>query len=295
MGKGNILVTGASTGIGRACALRFAALGYRTIAGVRKSADSDSIEAESDGKVEPVLLDVTCAAAIAASVAALGDEPLAGLVNNAGIATLGPLELLPIDAWRRQFEVNVLGLVAVTQACLPLLRRGRGRIVNVGSIAGRSALPGSGAYDASKFAVEAISDVLRMELHAFGISVSLIEAGAVATPIWEKSLREADDLCRQVGAQRYALYSVLMAAVREEAQQAARHSLPAAAIAKVVVRAMTARRPKARYVVGRDAWFWLLLNLLPDRWRDRLILSKIREQLPTAAGAAPCGEHPCTR
>jgi NAD(P)-dependent dehydrogenase (short-subunit alcohol dehydrogenase family) len=295
MDKGNILVTGASTGIGRACAVRFAELGYRVFAGVRKPAGGESLWAECSGAVEPVGLDVTRADSIAAALDALGDRPLAGLINNAGVASLGPLELLPIDAWRRQFEVNVIGLVAVTQACLPLLRRGRGRIVNVGSIAGRSALPGSGAYDSSKFAVEAITDVLRMELHAWGISVSLIEAGAVATPIWEKSLREADDLCRQVGAQRYALYSVLMAAVREEAQQAARHSLPAAAIAKVVVRAMTARRPKARYVVGRDAWFWLLLNLLPDRWRDRLILSKIREQLPTPAGAAPCGEHPCTR
>ena len=165
----------------------------------------------------------------------------------------------------------------MTQACLPLLRRGRGRIVNVGSIAGRSALPGSGAYDASKFAVEAISDVLRMELYPFGISVSLIEAGAVATPIWEKSLREADELSRQVDPQRAALYSGLMTAVREEARQATRTALPAAAIVKTVVHAMTARRPRTRYLVGRDTWLWLFLNWLPDRWRDRLILSKIRE------------------
>jgi NAD(P)-dependent dehydrogenase (short-subunit alcohol dehydrogenase family) len=295
MGKGNMLVTGASTGIGRACAVRFAELGYQVFAGVRKSADGVALRAECSEAIEPVGLDVTSAESIAAALDALGDRPLAGLINNAGIATLGPLELLPIDAWRRQFEVNVIGLVAVTQACLPLLRRGRGRIVNVGSIAGRSALPGSGAYDSSKFAVEAITDVLRMELHAWGISVSLIEAGAVATPIWEKSLREADNLSRQVGARRYALYSGLMAAVREEALQAHRHSLPAAAVARVVVRAMTARRPKSRYVVGRDAWFWLLLNLLPDRWRDRLVLSKIREQPPTPAGAGLCGGHSCTR
>jgi NAD(P)-dependent dehydrogenase (short-subunit alcohol dehydrogenase family) len=276
MGKGNILVTGASTGIGRACAVRFAELGYRVFAGVRKMPDGEAQRPDGAGLIEPVLLDVTSPESIAGALAVIGDQPLAGLVNNAGIATLGPLELLPIDAWRRQFEVNVIGLVAVTQACIPLLRRGPGRIVNVGSVAGRSALPGSGAYDSSKFAVEAISDVLRMELHAWGISVSLIEAGAVATPIWEKSLREADDLNRQVAPESYALYSGLMAKVRQEAEQAARAALPVSAVVKAVEHAMTARKPKTRYVLGSDARFWLRLNWLPDRWRDRLILSEIQ-------------------
>jgi NAD(P)-dependent dehydrogenase (short-subunit alcohol dehydrogenase family) len=274
MSKGIIVVTGASTGIGRACALRFAELGYPTLAGVRKPSDGDALKAESSGNIEPILLDVICPESIARAVAAIGDQPLAGLVNNAGIAIVGPLELLPIDAWRRQFEVNVIGLVAVTQALLPLLRRGRGRIVNIGSIAGRSALPGSGAYDSTKFAVEAITDVLRMELHAFGISVSVIEAGAVATPIWEKSLREADDLSLQVAPEQYALYSGLMATVRKEVTEAARTALPVSAVVKAVEHAMTARKPKTRYVIGRDSWFWLLLNFLPDRWRDRLILGK---------------------
>jgi NAD(P)-dependent dehydrogenase (short-subunit alcohol dehydrogenase family) len=277
MDKGSILVTGASMGIGRACALRFAELGYRVFAGVRKTADGDALKAHSPGKVEPVLLDVTRPESIAGAVAAAGDGPLAGLINNAGIAVMGPVELVPIDAWRKQFEVNVIGLVAVTQACIPLLRRGRGRIVNIGSIAGRSALPGSGTYDSSKFALEAISDVLRMELHAWGISVSVIEAGAVATPIWDKSLREADDLGRQVPPERYALYRGLMAAVREEVAEAARHAVPVAAVVKTVEHALTARKPKTRYLVGRDTWFWLLLNLLPDRWRDWLILSKVHE------------------
>jgi NAD(P)-dependent dehydrogenase (short-subunit alcohol dehydrogenase family) len=274
MSKGNILVTGASTGIGRACALRFAELGYRTLAGVRKRSDGEALRADSSGNIEPVLLDVTQTESIAGALAVANDQPLAGLVNNAGIALVGPLELLPIDAWRKQFEVNVIGLVAVTQAFLPLLRRGRGRIVNIGSIAGRSALPGSGAYDSTKFAVEAITDVLRMELHAFGISVSVIEAGAVATPIWEKSLREADDLSRQVAPERYALYSDLMAMVREEVTKSARTAVPVNAVVKAVEHAMTARKPKTRYLIGRDSWFWLLLNFLPDRWRDRLILGE---------------------
>jgi NAD(P)-dependent dehydrogenase (short-subunit alcohol dehydrogenase family) len=268
-----ILVTGASSGIGRACALRFAELGYRTFGGVRKGSDGESLRVESSGKVEPVLLDVTSSESIAAAVAALGGS-LAGLVNNAGIATVGPVELVPVGVWRRLFEVNVLGLVAVTQACIPLLRRGHGRIVNVGSIAGRSALPGSGVYDSSKYAVSAITDVLRMELRAWGIEVSLIEAGAIATPIWEKSLREAEELNSQAGPERSALYSDLMAMVREEVAQAARTALPPAAVVKAVEHAMTARRPRTRYFVGWDTCFWRLLNWLPDRWRDRIILGK---------------------
>jgi len=182
-----------------------------------------------------------------------------------------------VDAWRRQFEVNVIGLVAVTQACIPLLRRGPGRIVNIGSVAGQSALPGSGAYDSTKFAVEAITDVLRMELHDWGIGVSVIEAGAVATAIYEKSLRDVDELSRQVPPERYALYRGLMETVREETRETARTAAPVGAVVRAVVHAVTARRPRTRYVVGRDAWMWLLLNYLPTRWRDRLVLSKVRD------------------
>jgi NAD(P)-dependent dehydrogenase (short-subunit alcohol dehydrogenase family) len=275
MGKGNILVTGASTGIGRACALRFAELGYRVLAAVRQASDGEALRAQCSGVVEPVLLDVTSAESIAKAVAVVDEEPLAGLVNNAGIATMGPVELLPVEAWRRQFEVNVIGLVAVTRACIPLLRRGPGRIVNVGSVAGRSALPGSGAYDSTKFAVEAITDVLRMELHPWGIAVSLIEAGAVATAIWDKSLREVDDLGRRVPPEQYALYRGLMATLRKETSQAARTAAPASAVVRAVLHAMTARKPRTRYVVGKDAWMWLLLNWLPTRWRDKIILSHV--------------------
>jgi NAD(P)-dependent dehydrogenase (short-subunit alcohol dehydrogenase family) len=276
MEKGIILVTGASSGIGSACAFHFAEMGYRTFGGVRRVADGESLKADSSGKIEPVLLDVTNRESIAGSVEAIGDQPLAGLINNAGIATLGPLELLSIDAWRKQFEVNVIGLVAVTQVFLPLLRRGRGRIVNIGSIADRCAVPGSGAYDSSKSAIKAITDVLRMELHPWGISVSLIEAGGVATAIWEKSLWDADDLCRQVAPERYHLYDGLMATLREEAAGAARNAASVAVVVKAVEHALTARKPKTRYLVGKDVWLWRMLSLLPDRWRDRLILSKIR-------------------
>ncbi len=275
MQRGNVLITGTSSGIGRACALRFAQLGYRVFAGVRSAADGDALKAESPAQIEPVLLDVTSAASITAAVAAIGGEPLAGLVNNAGIAVAGPLELVSLERCRAEFEVNVIGLLAVTQAFLPHLRRGRGRIVNVGSIAGRSALPGSGVYDASKFAVEALTDVLRMELHRFGISVSVIEAGAVATAAWDLSLRDLDDLSQHNSAEIYTLYRGLVERIRAEVVDSARSAISPSRVAKAVEHAMTAPRPKTRYPVGPDSRFWLLLNLLPDRWRDRLILSKL--------------------
>jgi NAD(P)-dependent dehydrogenase (short-subunit alcohol dehydrogenase family) len=274
MAKGNILVTGASSGIGRACAIRFAGLGYRVFAGVRDASAGEALKALAPA-IEPVLLDVTQSASIEGAAGAVGGEPLAGLINNAGISVIGPLELVPLDAWRRQYEVNVIGMVAVTQSFLPHLRRGRGRIVNVGSIAGRSALPGTGAYDSSKFAVEAITDSLRMELHPFGIRVSIVEPGAVATGIWQKTLRETEELTRSATPELRDLYGKLMSAIREEAIRAAGKALPAEAVAKAVEHAMTARRPRTRYVIGSDARLWLLLNLLPDAWRDRLILSSL--------------------
>ena len=271
---GRIVVTGASTGIGRACVVRFAQLGHTVFAGVRKSADVEALQAKN---VVPMLLDVTSPQSIAAALTAVGPEPLAGLINNAGIAVIGPLELVPVDAWRNQFEVNVLGLVAVTQAFLPLLRQGKGRIVNVGSIAGRSALPASGPYDASKFAVEAISDALRMELHASGIFVSLIEPGAVATPLWRKTLENLESIKDGCAAEAYEPYARLMANVQKETVTAAKKAVPVESVVKAVEHAMTARRPKTRYVIGPDAWLFVILNLLPDRWRDSLILGQLQK------------------
>lgn len=275
--RGRIVVTGASSGIGRACALRFAGLGYSVLAGVRNGADGDAIQSASPQNIQPILLDVTRAESIAGAVAAAGDEPLTGLVNNAGIAVTGPLELVPVQAWRDQYEVNVIGLVAVTQAFLPLLggASGPGRVVNIGSIAGRSALPGSAPYDSSKYAVEAITDSLRMELHTSGIRVCLIEPGAVATTAWKKTLADLERLRRTADPETYHRYAGLLAMVEKEVTRAERTAISADAVAKVVEHAMTARRPKTRYVVGADAWFWLALNLVPDRWRDGLILSQI--------------------
>jgi NAD(P)-dependent dehydrogenase (short-subunit alcohol dehydrogenase family) len=226
--------------------------------------------------ITPVMLDVCHPSSIAEALDTLAGEPLAGLINNAGIATVGPLELVPADAWRYQFEVNVVGLVSVTQACLPRLRSGCGRIINVGSIAGRSALPGSGAYDASKFAVEAISDSLRMELQPFGINVSLIEPGAIATEIWSKIASDLDLRNNQSAPDLRDLYSDLTLRIRQETAGLARRALPPEAVADAVAHAMTASKPRTRYVVGRDARFWILMNVLPDRVRDWLVLRGMR-------------------
>jgi NAD(P)-dependent dehydrogenase (short-subunit alcohol dehydrogenase family) len=267
-----VVVTGASSGIGRACAIRLAELGYEVYAGVRRETDGAALRAAAPERITPLMLDVSEGEAIRAAVAAVGPRPLAGLVNSAGVAVIGPLELLELDDVRHGFEVNVTGLLAVIQAFLPLLRLERGRIVNVGSIAGRSALPGTGAYDATKFAIEALTDALRMEMRPFGISVSVVEPGAVATPIWRKTEEDLHAVKTRTPADRYRLYEDLMAKMVAESARAQRSAIAPAAVVRAIEHALRARRPRTRYPVGWDAWFWLLLNLLPDRARDRLIL-----------------------
>jgi NAD(P)-dependent dehydrogenase (short-subunit alcohol dehydrogenase family) len=271
-----VLVTGASTGIGEACARRLDAMGWRVFAGVRREADAEALRRGASPRLTPVRLDVTeeaqvRAAAEAVAAAAGGDAGLDGLVNNAGIVVAGPLECLPLAEVRAQLEVNVVGAVAVTQACLPLLRQARGRIVNIGSISGRSAAPFIGAYSASKFALEALTDSLRVELAPWGIEVAIVEPGAIATPIWVKSQALAERNLSTVDPGARALYEEAMAAMRRVVEEAARRAAPADRVADAVAHALTARRPRTRYLVGADARLQAALaRLLPDRLRDRL-------------------------
>jgi NAD(P)-dependent dehydrogenase (short-subunit alcohol dehydrogenase family) len=265
-----VLVTGASSGIGEATALRLARSGWHVLAGVRAGTDADRLRATAGDRLEPLLIDVTDSAAIAAAAEGLGDRPLHGLVNNAGTALALPLEFLPLDQLRRQLEVNLVGHVAVTQALLPNLRSARGRIVNVGSIAGRSALPFLGAYAASKHALEAVTDALRVELRPFGITVTVVEPGTIATPIWRKGGEVFQQLAAQMPQELGELYGERMEAFREAAADAGRRAEPADEVAIVVERALTASRPKARYLVGRDARRRALLERLPTRLRDRV-------------------------
>ena len=215
---------------------------------------------------EAVRLDVTSAEEIA-SLGAVAE--LDALVNNAGIAIASPLEVLPPDELRRQLEVNVVGQVAVTQAVLPALRASRGRIVFVGSIAGRSALPFLGAYAASKHALEGIADSLRVELAPWGISVSVIEPGTIRTAIWQRAGAHAEQLAERAG-DRGGLYAERTAAFRAIAAKRGASGAPAEAVAAVIERALTADRPRTRYVVGRDAHIRKGIERLPDRWRDRV-------------------------
>ena len=193
-----------------------AARGWRVLAGVRASSDGERLREEAGDRVEPVTLDVTDPVSIAALAKRLGDGPLAGLVNNAGIAVSMPLEFLPLDELRRQLDVNLVGQVAMTQALLPHLRRVPGRIVNVGSIAGRSVLPFLGAYAASKHALEAVTDALRIELHPFGIEVAIVEPGTIATPIWRKGAERFEQLASGLPGDLNDLYGDRMAAFRRQ-------------------------------------------------------------------------------
>ena len=271
-----VVISGASTGIGAACALHLDRLGFTVFAGVRRETDGVVLGAKASPRLQPVLLDVTDAASIDQArqlvTGLVGEVGLAGLVNNAGIAVAGPLEAVPIPDLRRQFEVNVIGQVAVTQAFLPLLRKGRGRVVNMGSIAGRAALPLMGPYSASKFALEALTDALRLEVQQWGIQVSIVEPGAIATPIWEKSGAKADELEASTVGELKDLYAAVVAGVRGRVAEAAARAIPAEAVARAVEHALTADRPKTRYLVGRDATLRaIMVKLLPDRLSDRLM------------------------
>lgn len=277
--RGAVLVTGASTGIGAACVRHLDALGFRVFAGVRKESDSAALKAKSSERLSTVFLDVTDANSIESAkntiVKAIGDVGLAGLVNNAGISINAPLEFLPIDLLRKQFDVNVTGQIAVTQAFMEMIRTAGGRIVIIGSTSGRLSIPMGGPYCASKFAMEAIADSLRMELRPWGIEVSLVQPGAIDTPIWEKSLAAGDELLASMPPKTMEYYAPLIDKVKNGAKASAKGAVPAQQVADCVAHALTARKPKTRYLVGKDARIQMLLTHLPDRWRDSLILRMI--------------------
>ncbi|MCB9664933.1 MAG: SDR family oxidoreductase [Alphaproteobacteria bacterium] len=269
----SVLVTGASTGIGRATAELLAEDGWEVLAGVRRDTDADAVRAD---RIHPVQLDVTSPDDLAALPGRvrelLGTERLDGLVNNAGVAVAGPLEALDLEELRWQLEVNVVGLVGVTQAVLPALRAATGRVVNIGSTGSRVTPPFMGPYTASKHAVVAINDALRQELARFGMQVVLLEPGAIATPIWDKGEAEIARRREAPSDPREALYPEVVDEMARIIAQQARVGIPARAVAEVVRHALTARRPRARYPVGRDAQVVTFLGRhLPPRWMDRLI------------------------
>jgi NAD(P)-dependent dehydrogenase (short-subunit alcohol dehydrogenase family) len=281
---GAVVITGASTGIGRATALHLDRLGHRVFAGIRQEADAASLRQSSSDRLSPVFLDVTTAASIQAAVttvaAEVGRAGLAGVVNNAGIGLGGPLEFFPIDELRRQLEINIVGPLAVTQAFLPLVRRGRGRIVFVGSIGSRRASPLAGPYNASKCALEAVADALRLELRPEKLHVALIQPGAVATPLFDKVSAYGNGMVMRLPAEGRQRYQPMIQAVGAALSQLEKRAMPPAPVACAIAHALTAARPKTHYLVGRDARVHALMAwLLPTRLRDALILRLLR--LPT--------------
>ncbi|MDQ6601270.1 MAG: SDR family NAD(P)-dependent oxidoreductase [Chloroflexota bacterium] len=276
---GSIVITGASSGIGKACALRLDQLGFQVFAGVRREADGEALRREASDRLTPLVIDVTDTASIAAAVVAVTDATadlgIGALINNAGIAVAGPLEFLPLADLRQQFEVNVIGQIAVTQAFLGLVRRGKGRIINMGSTSGRSVLPFAGAYGASKHALRALTVALRMELQPWGIPVTSIEPSTVATPIWARSVAASEERERISSAQERERYGHAQTIVNRAAGEQTSVGTPVATVVAVVVRAVTARRPRTVYSVGRNARLRVFVELLPGGLRDRIIMRRV--------------------
>lgn len=268
---GTIVVTGASTGIGRACAERLARDGHAVIAGVRKEADAEALRAAHPA-IEPAIVDVTKPEQVAALGARIDGLPLHGLVNNAGMGVGGPLEFVALGELRRQFEVNVVGQVAVTQALLEALRRARGRVVFMGSVGGRVPAPFLGPYQGSKGAIRQLAGSLRQELRPWGVHVALIEPGAVSTPIWSKAGGEFDATMAAMPERGRELYGRRLGRIPELLRKQDAAGVPPAAVAAAVAHALTAGRPRAIYTVGRDARAQKALQaLLPTPAFDALV------------------------
>lgn len=273
----NVLMTGCSTGLGRAAALMLAERGWRVFAGVRKSADARALSKDATGELVPLVLDVASLESIEAAVASLEEATggqLHALVNNAGVYLGGPLELMRPAEIEQTFAVNVVGLLQLTRACLPMLRAARGRVVNISSISGRVALPGVSVYAGSKHAVEAITDSLRVELQPFGIKVVAVEPGGIKTPIWSKgAARDAKTREDEQRSRVRELYAPLVKMLEQLNTKPV--GLPPEAVAKVVVDALETAKPKSRYLVGSDAKALSLLDWLPEGLRDRTIAAKV--------------------
>jgi NAD(P)-dependent dehydrogenase (short-subunit alcohol dehydrogenase family) len=273
-----ILVTGASSGIGYATAMRLARRGTIVYAGVRRQADAELVAREGGTNVRPLILDITDSTSIArarTAVSRASDVVLAGLVNNAGVAVAGPLEVLPLEELRKQFDVNFFGTIEMTQAFLPLLRESAGRIVNVSSIGGKLAAPFVGAYASSKFALEAASDALRLELRPFGVSVALVEPGAVKTPIWQRSSAASRGVFGGLAPEARDSYEAMVANMTRLAEQMEKRGIPPERVAEAIERALYAPRPRARYLVGADARVRLFVARLPEGLRDRIVSAAI--------------------
>lgn len=271
-----VLITGASSGIGKACALHLDKIGFKVFAGIRKKDDGEKLKKESSEKLTPVILDVTKDDTIADTINLINSHteyPLFGLVNNAGISVSGVLEVTPVEEFRKVIEVNVLGLHAVTRAALPLLRKNRGRIVNVASAASLFALPGGSSYSASKFAVRAITDSLRLEVNPFGVKVSLVAPGSIKTEIWSKADQYRKKLQQNISpelGETYKMFKKAADRLHEDIKP-----LEPLEVAKVIEHALTSKKPKILYLVGSEAKKAYWISKLPRGFVDKMIMKEI--------------------
>lgn len=264
-----VVVTGASTGIGRATAGVLTKAGYRVFGSVRKQEDGAQLRTELGPNFAPLLFDITDQAAVAEAAAAvkatLAGEPLFGLVNNAGIAVAGPLLHIRIEEFRRQLEVNLTGQLIVVQAFAPLLDGPEpGRIVMVSSVGGRNASPFTGPYNTSKFGLEGLSESLRRELMVFGIDVIVVAPGAIDTPIWDK----ADKMDTEPYA--HTVYAGALEKTKEHMQGLKKNGLPPEKIGVAILKALTAPKPKVRHTISHEPWVHAFLPFIPKRWLDRM-------------------------
>jgi NAD(P)-dependent dehydrogenase (short-subunit alcohol dehydrogenase family) len=277
------VVTGASTGIGAATARELARRGFHVLAGVRRGTDADALRATN---LEPIMLDITNEAEIAALVKHIIDDPerrpLRALVNNAGIGVNAPVEALPLSEWRRLFDVNLFGHIAMTQALLPALIESRGTVVNITSVAGKVAMATYGPYAGSKFALEAVSDALRREVEPLGVKVIVVEPGAVTTEMLGRIAVTSERVTSGMATGQRGRYATLMHSIISQAQAATSRGVPAEEAGRVIADAIATKRPRARYTVGRDAAIIVLLaRCLSDRMLDSLLARSLRAHLPS--------------
>ncbi|MGW9498926.1 SDR family NAD(P)-dependent oxidoreductase [Streptomyces prasinus] len=278
-----IVVTGASTGMGAAAARELARRGFHVLAGVRRVRDADSIRSTG---IEPVILDITRPEQVEALAARVADDPRAlhALVNNAGIQVNAAVEALPLAEWRRVFEVNLFGHIAVTQALLPALLRSKGRVINISSVGGTAAMATYGAYAGTKFALEAVSDSLRREVAPLGVQVVVIQPGGVRTEMAARGIQTANDLAVRMTPQQDERYGSLVRANNKLMATGTASGLTADAAARVIARAVTTRKPRTRYTAGRDAaLITRLVRILPDRTLDRILAANLRRHYPKGA------------
>lgn len=274
--RGGVVISGASTGIGEACAIGLAQRGYTVFAGTRKKEDSDRLQAEGGPNLHPVHLDVTDQSTIDSTrdhvKETLDGKPLRGLFNNAGISVYGPLEFVKPEDLRWQLEVNCVGQLAVTQAFLPMLRASKGRIIITGSVGGFVATPMLGPYNMSKFAIEAFADALRVELMSEGIEVVLLEPAAIRTSIWDKGLSESEQFVKNAPPEMEQRYGHFIAGVTKFAEAGKTDASDPKVVLEAVIDGLEAPKPRTRYIMGVGAGQRRFLRMLPDRMRDRLLL-----------------------